>query len=228
MGRRRTPLTIIYEDNHLIAVVKPAGMLVHGDKTGDVTLGDHVKSYIKNKYDKPGDVFLGTIHRIDRPVSGVVIFARTSKALTRMNELLRDKKITKIYHAIVSGRLPEFEGTLTHHIVKDGDRNFVRAYTKARKGTKEAVTRYEVEGEVSGLTKVRLRPETGRPHQLRVQMAKVGCPIVGDVKYGSDRPTQDISLCLHCSEMSFLHPIKKEPLRLRAKLPRKQYWDFFT
>lgn len=226
MSRRR-PVSVIYEDNHLIAVIKPAGVLVHGDSTGDPTLGDSVKQYIKDRYNKPGDVFLGTIHRLDRPVSGVVVFARTSKALSRMNAMLRDHKITKIYHSVVSGRLPEFQGKLVHHIAKDSDKNFVRAFTRSKKGTKEATTHYEVLGEVSGLTKVKLTPITGRPHQLRVQMAKVGCPIVGDVKYGSDRPMDDLSLCLHCSEMSFQHPVKLEPIRITAATPDKLYWDFF-
>lgn len=225
---RRFPIKVIHEDNHLIAVVKPAGMLVHGDQTGDTPLTDHVKRYIKDRYQKPGDVFLGVIHRIDRPVSGVVIFARTSKALSRMNELLRDKKIKKTYHAIVSGRMPDFDGTLVHHLIKDHKHNAARAYTKARKGSKEATTQYVVEGELSGYTKVRLHPLTGRPHQLRVQLSKVGCPIVGDLKYNSDRKTQDFAICLHCSSMEFIHPVKKEPVRIEADTPTSQYWDFFV
>ena len=228
MARHRVSIKVIYEDNHLIAVDKPAGMLVHGDSTGDVTLADHVKQYIKDRYNKPGDVFLGVIHRLDRPVSGVVIFARTSKALSRMNELLRDKKVDKTYHAIVSGRLPEFEGTLIHHALKDTARNYVHVYTKKKKGTKQAETHYRVLGELSGLQKVELKPITGRPHQLRVQMTKVDCPMVGDIKYGSDRPNQDKSICLHCVSMSFLHPVKKEPIRISSGTPKKQYWDFFV
>lgn len=225
--RRRVPIKVIHEDNHLIAVDKPAGMLVHGDETGDVTLVDHVKLYIKERYDKPGDVFLGVIHRLDRPVSGVVVFARTSKALTRMNESMRKKEIDKTYVAIVSGRMPEFEGRLIHHVLKDTARNYVHVYNKPKSGTKEAETHYRVLGEVSGLQQVEVKPITGRPHQLRVQLSKVGCPIVGDLRYGTDRPNQDQSLCLHCTRMSFLHPVRKEPVVITSYTPKKQYWDFF-
>jgi 23S rRNA pseudouridine1911/1915/1917 synthase len=223
----RVPITVIHEDNHLIAVIKPAGMLVHGDETGDTPLIDHVKGYIKDRYSKPGDVFLGTIHRLDRPVSGVVIFARTSKALSRMNELLRKREIKKTYHAIVTGRFPEFTGTLHHHIIKESKSNFVRAFTRSKKGTKPATTEYAVEGELHGFTKVRLHPLTGRSHQLRVQCAKVECPIVGDLKYGSKHKTNDYSICLHCSSMEFIHPVKKESVKIECELPKTQYWDHF-
>ncbi len=228
MKKRKKPtLNVLYEDNHIIAVEKVAGMLVHGDETGDRTLADKVKGYIKQKYNKPGDVFLGVIHRLDRPVSGVTIFARTSKALTRMNALIKDREITKEYLALVSDRPEVIKGTLTHYIAKDKKKNFSHIYDKAKGGAKKAVLHYEMLGQISGYVLMRINLETGRPHQIRVQMKRIGCHIIGDVKYGYEFGNIDKSICLHCSKMSFIHPVKKERVTVKVKPPKNDFWDIF-
>lgn len=225
--RKKLSLNVLFEDNHIIAVEKPAGILVHGDETGDRTLQDHVKTYIKKKYNKPGDVFLGVIHRLDRPVSGVTIFARTSKALTRMNALIKDREITKEYLALVSKRPLEIKGLLTHYIVKDTKKNFSHIYDKMKNGAKKALLRYEMVGQISGYVLMRINLETGRPHQIRVQMKRIGCHIIGDVKYGYEFGNVDKSICLHCSKMSFIHPIKKDRITIKLKPPKNDFWDIF-
>ena len=221
-------LTVIYEDNHLIAINKPAGALVHGDETGDETLSDKVKQYIKVRYEKPGDVFLGVIHRLDRPVSGVVIFARTSKALIRMNKMLQEKGINKTYLAIVSKRPEELSGTLVHHIYKDESKNIVRAYASRKTGTKEAILDYILMGELDAKVLLKVNPHTGRPHQIRAQLSKIGCPIIGDLKYGAEYPLPDQSIALHCKEMAFTHPVKNELIAIKADTPRKFPWNIFS
>jgi len=226
--RKKLSLNVLFEDNHIIAVEKTAGMLVHGDETGDRTLQDHVKTYIKKKYNKPGDVFLGVIHRLDRPVSGVTVFARTSKALTRMNALIKDREITKEYLALVSKRPLEIKGLLTHYIVKDTKKNFSHIYDKMKNGAKKALLRYEMVGQISGYVLMRINLETGRPHQIRVQMKRIGCHIIGDVKYGYEFGNVDKSICLHCSKMSFIHPIKKDRITIKLKPPKNDFWDIFT
>jgi 23S rRNA pseudouridine1911/1915/1917 synthase len=231
MRREKTNLqglTVIYEDNHIIAINKPAGALVHGDETGDKTLADAVKQYIKIRYNKPGDVFLGVIHRLDRPVSGVVIFARTSKALVRMNKMMQEKAISKKYIAIVSARPDELSGTLTHHISKDEVKNTVRAYASKKPGTKEAVLNYLLKGELDGKILLEVEPLTGRPHQIRAQLSKINCPIVGDLKYGATYPLQDKSIALHCIQMSFLHPVGNEPIVIKAEPPHIFPWNTFS
>ena len=225
--RKKLSLNVLFEDNHIIAVEKPAGILVHGDETGDKTLQDHVKTYIKKKYNKPGEVFLGVIHRLDRPVSGVTIFARTSKALTRMNALIKDREITKEYLALVSKRPIEIKGLLTHYIVKDTKKNFSHIYDKMKNGAKKALLRYEMVGQISGYVLMRINLETGRPHQIRVQMKRIGCHIIGDVKYGYEFGNVDKSICLHCSKMSFIHPIKKDRITIKLKPPKNDFWDIF-
>lgn len=225
---KKSDLAIIYEDNHLIAVNKAAGILVQGDETGDETLTDIVKSYIKEKYHKPGDVYLGVIHRIDRPVSGVVIFARTSKALSRMNEMLRDKKLQKHYLAIVNHRPDPLSATLTHHLVKDNDKNIVKAYTAKKKDSKEAVLKYTVIGELDQKILLEVEPLTGRPHQIRTQLSKIGSPIAGDLKYGATYPLPDKSIALHCRSMSFEHPVTKSWIVIKADVPRRFPWSVFS
>ena len=225
--RKKLSLNVLFEDNHIIAVEKTAGMLVHGDETGDRTLQDHVKTYIKKKYNKPGDVFLGVIHRLDRPVSGVTIFARTSKALTRMNALIKDREITKEYLALVSKRPIEIKGLLTHYIVKDTKKNFSHIYDKMKNGAKKASLRYEMVGQISGYVLMRINLETGRPHQIRVQMKRIGCHIIGDVKYGYEFGNVYKSICLHCSKLSFIHPIKKDRITIKLKPPKNDFWDIF-
>ena len=225
--RKKLSLNVLFEDNHIIAVEKPAGILVHGDETGDRTLQDHVKTYIKKKHNKPGDVFLGVIHRLDRPVSGVTIFARTSKALTRMNALIKDREITKEYLALVSKRPLEIKGLLTHYIVKDTKKNFSHIYDKMKNGAKKALLRYEMVGQISGYVLMRINLETGRPHQISVQMKRIGCHIIGDVKYGYEFGNVDKYICLHCSKMSFIHPIKKDRITIKLKPPKNDFWDIF-
>ena len=221
-------MVVIYEDNHIIAVNKPVGTLVHGDETGDLTLADQVKSYIKIRYNKPGDVFLGVIHRLDRPVSGVVVFARTSKGLIRMNELLKNQEVSKTYLAIVSNRPEELSARLTHHIIKDNTKNIVKAYASKKPGTKEARLDYEVKGELDGKVLLEVSPITGRPHQIRVQLSKIECPIVGDLKYGATYPLPDKSIALHCSKMAFFHPVAKEQITITAEPPGKFPWNTFS
>ncbi len=221
-------LVVIYEDNHLIAINKPAGALVHGDETGDDTLADAVKEYIKFRYKKAGDVFLGVIHRLDRPVSGVVVFARTTKALVRMNKMLQEKQISKTYLAIVGHRPPELSDTLVHHILKDGTKNIVKAYASAKTGSKEAILKYSVAGELDGKVLLEINPITGRSHQIRAQLAKIECSIIGDLKYGATYPCPDKSIALHCRNMSFIHPVKNEPISIDAAVPRVFPWPEFS
>lgn len=221
-------IKVIFEDNHLIAINKYAGDLVHGDITGDQPLEEVVKQYIKIRYHKPGDVFLGVIHRLDRPVSGVVVFARTSKALTRMNEILRAKRVQKTYLAIVSARPDPLEGTLTHYIAKDETKNIVRAYQSKKPDSKEAVLHYRILGELDGKVLLEVHPITGRPHQIRAQLAKIGCPIIGDLKYGADKPLKDKSIALHCREMAFEHPVLKTHTSIVADPPSGYPWNIFS
>ncbi|MCB9080724.1 MAG: RluA family pseudouridine synthase [Lewinellaceae bacterium] len=220
-------LTVIYEDNHLIAVNKPAGVLVQGDDTGDTTLADMVKEYIKHRYQKPGDVFLGTVHRLDRPVSGVVVFARTSKALSRMNELFRERQIEKTYWAIVDDRPDPLVGTLVHYIDKDTNRNIAKALdqpSNRHKDAKRSELTYEMIVDLEGKYLLKVNPLTGRPHQIRVQLAKVGLPIIGDLKYGHPQALSDASIGLHCRSLAFIHPVKKEPVLITADAPDTRWW----
>lgn len=221
------PFTVEYEDNHLIIVNKPAGLLVQGDSTGDKTLGDWVKEYIKDKYEKPGDVFLGTIHRIDRPVSGLVCFAKTSKALERMNKMFRERKIYKTYWAIVKRRPPEESGKLTHWLVKDTEKNVTKSYDYEHKKGARAELDYKVLGWMNDHHILQVNPRTGRPHQIRVQLAAMGCPIRGDLKYGFRKPNPDKSICLHARKLHFEHPVKKEPITVIAGVPDLEFWNQF-
>lgn len=221
-------IVVIFEDNHLIAVNKPVGSLVHSDETGDRTLADDVKDYIKVRYGKPGDVFLGVIHRIDRPVSGVVIFARTTKALVRMNKLLQEREVDKKYLAIVEHRPEELHATLHHHIIKDESKNIVKAYTRPKTGTKPAELSFQQLGELDGKVLLEVNPKTGRPHQIRAQLSKIGCSIVGDLKYGASYPLDNKSIALHCKEMSFMHPTKNEPVVISASPPKGFPWNVFS
>jgi len=220
-------LHILFEDNHLIAVNKQAGVLVQGDSTGDVPLSELVKEYIKDKYKKPGAVFLGVVHRLDRPVSGVVVFARTSKSLERMNELFRNRETKKIYNAIVSGKPPKHADTLVHWLVKDESRNKTTAYKKEHPDGMRSELSYEMRGNTGRVSFLEVHPVTGRPHQIRVQLATMGCPIVGDVKYGAETPNDDASICLHASRLEFIHPVRKEVVVIAADFPKNHLWDSF-
>lgn len=220
-------LEVIYEDNHIIAVNKPNGILVQGDKTGDLTLPDLVKEYIKVRYHKPGDVFLGVFHRLDRPVSGVVIFARTSKALARMNDMMRDKEFQKTYFAMVFPRPDELEGHLIHHIIKHEDKNMVKVLTRPKMDSKEAELYYRVHAELDGKVLLIVNPLTGRPHQIRAQLSKIGSPILGDLKYGAAYALPNQNIALHCYEMKFMHPVKKEWVTIQASPPDIFPWNTF-
>ncbi len=218
-------LEILYEDNHLIAVNKRAGTLSQGDKTGDDPLGEEVKKYIKIKYNKPGEVFLGVIHRLDRPVSGVILFARTSKALSRMNELFQEKKFQKTYWAITKNRPHDAERTLIHYLIKNEKNNTSKAYNKEIKGSKRAELSYKIVAQLDNYIGIAVKPATGRHHQIRVQLASIGCPIKGDLKYGFDRSNSDGSIHLHAREARFTHPVSKEELVITAPPPKDAIWQ---
>ncbi len=218
---------VIYEDNHLIAVNKPAGVLVQRDATTDMSMSDLVKKYIKKKYDKPGDVFLGTIHRIDRPVSGVTIYARTSKALSRMNELWRTKQVKKTYIALSHKNPENFSGTLVHYISKNEQKNKVNVYDKVRNGAKKSETKYELLSRINNVFAFKVEPITGRSHQIRAQFSRMGCPLVGDLKYGASEALNDKSVGLHAYSIEFVHPVKKEEIKITAPPIKRPPWNFF-
>ncbi len=216
---------IIYEDNHLLAINKPAGWLVQGDRTGDATLTDWGKDYLKKKYDKPGAVFLHPAHRIDRPVSGAVLFARTDKALGRLTTLFREKKVIKTYLAFVIRRPEQAAGELRHFLLKDEKKNIVKALPHPFADAKESLTRYETLGAAGNYFLLLVSPLTGRPHQIRVQLAAMGCPIAGDLKYGAAAALPDASIALHCRQMTFVHPVKQESVIITADLPVLDIWN---
>lgn len=220
-------LDILYEDNHLLVINKVAGVLVQGDETGDKPLVDICKEYIKTKFKKPGEVFLGVVHRLDRPVSGVIVFARTSKALTRMNELFRDRKTEKTYWAVTDAA-PKFKsGKLLHWLKKDEKKNKTTVFTKETPGALHAELSYKILASMGGRWLLEVQPLTGRSHQIRVQLAFMGCRILGDLKYGSTVQTDDGSIALHARRLSFVHPIKKEPMHLEAIPPVQEWWMGF-
>ncbi len=219
---------IIYEDNHLLAVNKRCGDLVQPDPAGESALEDQIKAFIKVRDDKPGEVFLGVVHRIDRPVSGLVLFAKSSKALARLNELIRLRKVDKRYWAVVEGH-PAIELTeLTHHILKDSRNHRSRAYDSPKAGTKEAKLRYISIGASKNYSLVEVELLTGRHHQIRAQLSKIGCSIKGDLKYGSKRSNPNGGIMLHSRSMTFIHPVRKEPITITAPTPSgDSLWDLF-
>jgi 23S rRNA pseudouridine1911/1915/1917 synthase len=219
-------LQILYEDNHLIAINKQSGDLVQGDVTGDEPLSEKVKAYIKKKYNKPGEVFLGVVHRLDRPVSGVVVFARTSKALDRMNALFRERETQKIYWALVDDKPPKAGGKLIHWLIKNEQTNKVSYYDRETPNALQSELNYRILQERSGLFLLEVLPITGRSHQIRVQLSAIGCPILGDVKYGSGKELGKY-ICLHASRLVFTHPIKKVDLEIKAPTPSSEFWNQF-
>ena len=221
---------IVYEDNHLIAINKKAGWLVQGDKTGDISLVDALKIYIKEAFNKPGEVFLGSIHRLDRPVTGLVIFARTSKALERMNLLFSSRNVTKTYFAVLEGIPAKPTGSLEHYLLKDPKTNTVRSFPTTGKYPKEAKLAqldYEVQSSVNRTSLIKITPLTGRSHQIRVQMASMRTPIIGDIKYGAKSPLPDLSIALHSRSLEFIHPVKKELITIEAELPEAVWWHLY-
>ena len=220
-------MTVVYEDNHLIIVNKTASEIVQGDKTGDTPLSETVKQYIKEKYAKPGNVFLGVVHRLDRPVSGLVVFAKTSKALARLNEMFRNSEVKKTYWAIVKQRPPQDEGELVNYLVRNEKQNKSYAYDKEVKNSKKAVLHYRLIGHSQNYFLLEVDLKTGRHHQIRCQLAKMGCPIKGDLKYGSPRSNPDGSICLHARTVQFVHPVSKEMIRLTAPVPEGNLWNGF-
>ena len=220
-------LEIIYEDNHLLAINKPSGLLVQGDETGDKPLVEIAKEYIKDKLQKPGAVFLGVVHRLDRPVSGVVVFARTSKALSRMNELFRSRETQKTYWAITDQKPAAPEGTLIHWLVKDEKKNKTTSFIRETPGALKSELHYKIMASKSGRYLLEVQPITGRSHQIRVQLASMGCAILGDVKYGSPIATGDASIALHARSLQFMHPVKKELTAIAATVPKKEWWSIW-
>jgi 23S rRNA pseudouridine1911/1915/1917 synthase len=218
---------ILYEDNHIIAVYKKSSDLAQGDKTGDAPLDVEIKKYIAEKYKKPGEVFLGVVHRLDRPVSGIMLFARTSKALSRLNEMFKTKQVKKIYLAIVKERPPEDEATITHFLKKNETQNKTYVYDFEVKGSKEASLTYRIIGRSEKYYLLEIELHSGRHHQIRAQLAKIGCPVKGDLKYGSARSNEDGGISLFARRLEFLHPVKKEPVSIIAHFPEGDIWSVF-
>lgn len=220
-------LNILYEDNHLIAINKSSSDIVQTDKTGDYTVADEIKAYLKVKYNKPGEVFLGIVHRIDRPVTGVVLFARTSKALMRLNKMFAEHTIRKTYWAITNQRPPEIEEELHHYIRKDDEKNYSHLSVSPRTGYKEAVLSYKLIGSTQNLNLLEITLKTGRHHQIRAQLSRIGCPIRGDVKYGAKRSNEGGGINLHARSIAFEHPVRHEPIVIVAPVPSDPAWKAF-
>ena len=218
---------ILYEDNHIIAVYKRSSDLVQGDKTGDVSLDTEIKKYLAGKYKKTGEVFLGVVHRLDRPVSGVMLFARTSKALTRLNEMFKTQQVKKTYLAIVKERPPEDEARITHYLKKNEAQNKSYVYDSEVKGSKEASLTYRLKGRSERFYLLEVELHSGRHHQIRAQLAKIGCPVKGDLKYGFPRSNEDGGISLFARRLEFVHPVKKESIRITAHFPEGDIWPAF-
>ena len=220
-------MTVVYEDNHIIIVNKTASEIVQGDKTGDTPLSETVKQYLKEKYSKPGNVFIGVAHRLDRPVSGLVVFAKTSKALSRLNEMFKNSEVKKTYWAVVKNLPREEEGELVNYLVRNEKQNKSYAYDKEVPGSKKAILHYRLIGRSQNYYLLEIDLKTGRHHQIRCQLAKMGCPIKGDLKYGSPRSNPDGSICLHTRYIRFVHPVSKEPIEVEAPVPPGNLWNGF-
>ncbi|MGI6243783.1 MAG: RluA family pseudouridine synthase [Prevotella sp.] len=221
-------MKVVYEDNHLIIVYKESGEIVQGDKTGDVPLSETVKGYIKEKYKKPGAVFLGVVHRLDRPVSGLVVFARTSKALTRLNNMFRRGEVHKTYWAITKNAPPHDMGTLTNWLVRNEKQNKSYAYDHELDGSKKAILNYRLIGHSDHYNLLEIQLLTGRHHQIRCQLAHIGCPIKGDLKYGAKRSNPDGSISLLACRIEFVHPVSKKLIALDSPLPNDVLWNDIT
>ncbi|MBR3433059.1 MAG: RNA pseudouridine synthase [Bacteroidaceae bacterium] len=221
-------MKVLYEDNHIIVVNKQSGEIVQGDKTGDTPLSDIVKAWLKEKYNKPGNVFLGVVHRLDRPVSGIVLFAKTSKALPRLNKLFAEhEKVRKTYWAIVANKPPQESGTLTHWLTRNEKTNTAKAYDREVPNSKKAVLDYQLIAASDRYYLLEIQLHTGRHHQIRCQLAKIGCPIKGDLKYGAPRSNPDGSICLHARHLELEHPVSHEIISITAPVPQDTLWQAF-
>ena len=220
-------ISILYEDNHIIAINKTCSDLTQGDKTGDETIPDKIKAYLKEKYNKPGNVFCGVTHRLDRPTSSVVLFAKTSKALERLNEMFQKHEVKKTYWAIVKTPPKEPEGTLTHYLIRNEKQNKSYAYDTDKEGAKKAVLSYTTITRSDNYTLLEINLETGRHHQIRCQLAKIGSPVKGDLKYGFPRSNPDGGISLHARQVDFIHPVCKEQIVITAPVPEDSLWTAF-
>ncbi|EAR13132.1 ribosomal large subunit pseudouridine synthase D [Polaribacter irgensii 23-P] len=225
MNSTKENLQVLFEDNHIIIINKRAGDITQGDKTGDKPLSDVIKEYIKEKYNKPGEVFIGTVHRLDRPTSGIVIFARTSKALTRLNKMLRDKVIDKTYWALVKNAPIKATDTITNFLKKDTKKNKSFVYKKEIEGCKKAVLHYKILQKLESYCLLEIDLETGRHHQIRTQLSHIGSVIKGDLKYGASRSNKDGSISLHARKIKFTHPVSKEEIAITAPTPKDIIWN---
>ncbi|MFN3754169.1 RluA family pseudouridine synthase [Flavobacterium sp.] len=218
-------LQILHEDNHIIVVNKRVGDIVQGDKTGDKPLSEVVKEYIKEKYNKPGEVFLGVVHRLDRPTTGIVVFARTSKALTRLNELFSKRETQKTYWAVVKNKPPKTEDNLVHFLKRNEKNNTSKAHFKEVPESKKASLDYKIIKELNNYFALEINLHTGRHHQIRAQLSAIGCPIKGDLKYGFDRSNPDGGIHLHARKLVFIHPVTKETIEIIAPTPNEVIWN---
>ena len=225
MHSTKDNLEVLFEDNHLLIVNKKSGDIVQGDKTGDKPLSDVVKEYIKEKYNKPGEVFLGVVHRLDRPTSGIIIFARTSKALERLNKMLRERTISKTYWAVVKNTPLKEKDSLIHFLKKNPKNNKSTVFTKETDASKKAILHYSVMKKLDNYSLLEIDLETGRHHQIRAQLAYIGSPIKGDLKYGASRSNKDGSIHLHARNISFTHPVSKENISFLAPIPNETIWN---
>jgi 23S rRNA pseudouridine1911/1915/1917 synthase len=228
MASTKDNLQVLFEDNHIVIVNKRAGDITQGDKTGDKPLSDVVKEYIKEKYNKPGLVFLGVVHRLDRPTSGIIIFARTSKSLERLNKMLRDKTIQKTYWAVVKEQPKNAQDSLTNFLKKNPKNNKSTSYTKEIDGSKKAILHYKTIKKLDNYSLLEIDLETGRHHQIRCQLATIGSPIKGDLKYGFNRSNKDGSIHLHARKINFIHPVSKETIQITAPVPNEVIWKACT
>ena len=224
MHSTKDNLKVLFEDNHIVIVNKRSGDITQGDRTGDKPLSDVVKEYIKDKYNKPGDVFLGVVHRLDRPTSGVIIFARTSKALERLNKMLRDKTINKTYWAVVKDAPKKEKQTLVNYLKKNPKNNKSSVFTKEIDGSKKGTLHYQVLKKLDNYSLLEIDLETGRHHQIRAQLSSIGFPIKGDLKYGFNRSNNDGSIHLHARKIEFIHPVSKEQISIIAPTPNEVIW----
>ena len=220
-------MTVLYEDNHIIVVNKTVSEIVQGDKTGDAPLSEIVAAWLKEKYDKQGNVFVGVTHRLDRPVSGAVVFAKTSKALSRLNEMFRLGEVKKSYWAVVKNRPPAEEGALEHYLVRNEKQNKSYAYPNEKPHSKHALLYYKLIGRSDNYYMLEIDLKTGRHHQIRCQLAAAGCPIRGDLKYGFDRSNKDGGISLHARSVSFIHPVSKLLIEVEAPVPNDPLWRAF-